>query len=130
MVYNINCSYDDNSSIEVSVNSDESEIKCVNSPNWSNFHYTWPLIHVNTIYYQNCSAQSKLEDSLRFANMFDTQEILRIIFKNLSGSLYSHNFEAYPRLTVLEILNSDIRNASFDFLKGNEYLFNIKFRNI
>ena len=122
-IYTIDCFYEDHSSIKVNVVRDRDQckaiIKCKNILNWSNFHSNFSMDHLTEIEYENCSPPKKSEDSRRVANLIGTQGITKIIYTNLNGSLYSHNFEVYPNLTYLDLSENDIRNSSFDFLKGN-----------
>ena len=109
----------DHSSIEVEIIKPFAFIRCTNNPSWSNFQYIWPVDrNIQQIYFENCSAPSKSEDSQRVANSINAKGIKNIQFYFLNGSLNSHNLEVYPNLYQFGIYNSDIRNASQDFLKG------------
>ena len=124
--YQIQCSYENQSFIQVTMMSPFIFIKCENNPSWSNFHYIWPKQRaVYNLYFRNCNAPSKFEDKLRIANTIYIESITVLRYFSFNGSIYSHNLEAYPNLSELDFYDSDVRDASPNFLKGITNLMHI-----
>ena len=125
--HKIRCLYqEDGSSFELTVVPPESlHIECTNNPSWSNFLHnsTIDVGQISQIRYLNCRPPSRAEDSYRVANLIGARGIKRILYKNLEGTLSSHDLEPYPDLIRLNLSENDIRNVSVDLLKGNTNFF-------